>query len=61
MKKKLLKHTTPLCFLPNGNLIAYSKGNVIIIDKDDRIIKKIIFKEGGQNYCSLILNPFLDC
>ena len=46
MTKKLLKHTTPLCFLPNGNLIAYSKGSVIIIDKDDRIVKKIRIKRG---------------
>ena len=46
MTKKLLKHTTPLCFLPNGNLIAYSKGSVIIIDKDDRIVKKIRIQRG---------------
>lgn len=48
MTKKLLKHTTPLCFLPNGNLIAYSKGSVIIIDKDDRIVKNTYSKRVGR-------------
>lgn len=38
--KKLLNKTTPLCFMPDGRLLCYKKGAVLVLkdNKTDRII-----------------------
>ena len=37
---KILRNTTPLCYLPDGRLICYRLGNVIIL-KDGKAVKTL--------------------
>lgn len=37
---KILRNTTPLCYLPDGKLVCYSRGKVLIIE-DQKVIKTL--------------------
>ena len=52
--KKIASRMSPLCYLPNGNLISYKNGRLFVI-KDGKILNSIpVFKSFKEKYLSNI-------
>lgn len=44
MAEVLYKHTTPLCFLPDGRLICYQHGDIFILENGQELQRFFLFK-----------------
>lgn len=43
--RKLYNNLTPLCFLPNGKLVCYQYGNLILLEEGKITFKRLIFND----------------
>lgn len=44
MIQRILKKTTPLCFLPSGRLICYQHGDIIVLNGEELCDRFVLFK-----------------